>query len=188
MKSPNSKKSFEEYDSDHGGTIDSKELSKLMVDMVPECTQDKAAHARLRRMLESANKMQTKKGMTFPGFLKLMRLMADQTSREKLDKEKKALETTHFSSDELKEFRQIFKQFDTDGNGRFDFDELREMISLLVPAAKGDKATKELRTMMAEIDSDGNENLDFPEFLYFMRKILDANWHGVAGSKNAAES
>merc|ERR1712151_612291 len=98
---------------------------------------------------------------------------------EKMEKERKAVLAAHFSKAELKEFRQVFRMYDVDKNGTFDFDELQQMIAVLVPHATGHKATKQLMSMMMEMDEDNSHSLDFPEFLILMKKILSENWQNI---------
>merc|ERR1712151_780360 len=121
-------------------------------------------------------------GIDFPEFLHLMRLFSDNLSKEKLQKERSAVKETAFSMDELKEFRKVFRMYDVDRNGTFDFEELQQMIAVLVPHATGHKATKQLMNMMIEMDEDGTHTLDFPEFLLLMKKILKENWQNITGA------
>jgi len=51
------------------------------------------------------------------------------------------------------------------------------MINQIIPL-KGN-AVIELNNYLKAVDEDENRALDFPEFLYIMRKLLDANFQNI---------
>jgi Ca2+-binding EF-hand superfamily protein len=66
-----------------------------------------------------------------------------------------------FSRDQIDTFIEAFKQFDIDGNGHIDANELRSILDGI-----GVKATdKELQEQIAEVDVDKNGTVEWPEFL-----------------------
>merc|ERR1711879_591443 len=110
----------------------------------------------------------------------LMRVVQDDFSKQKQEKEKKAVEETKFSRSELKEFREVFHSFDTDGSGDMDFAELQQMVAVIVGgAAMGYKGEQELREVLRQADEDGEGILDFPEFLHIIRILVDQNFLGI---------
>lgn len=74
--------------------------------------------------------------------------------------------------DQVREFREAFKLFDRDGDGRVTAVELGTVMRSL-----GQNPTEaELRDMVQEADEDGNGHIDFEEFLAMMaRKIKEVD-------------
>ncbi|KHJ97775.1 EF hand [Oesophagostomum dentatum] len=71
-----------------------------------------------------------------------------------------------FSRKELKEYRQLFNMFDTDGSGAIGNDELKQaMLSIGIHANEA-----EIDNVIKEVDADGNGEIDFEEFCACMKK------------------
>ncbi|CAJ0609531.1 unnamed protein product [Cylicocyclus nassatus] len=67
---------------------------------------------------------------------------------------------------ELKEYRQLFNMFDTDGSGAIGNDELKQaMLSIGIHANEA-----EIDNVIKEVDADGNGEIDFEEFCACMKK------------------
>ena len=69
----------------------------------------------------------------------------------------------------MQEIREVFDQFDSDGGGSIEVDELRMALKSL-----GQDLTKaEAEALMLELDSSGDGSIDFAEFVAFIKpKIL----------------
>ncbi|EFP07995.1 hypothetical protein CRE_14767 [Caenorhabditis remanei] len=71
-----------------------------------------------------------------------------------------------YTRKELKEYRQLFNMFDTDGSGAIGNEELKQaMISIGLHANKA-----EIDNVIKEVDADGNGEIDFEEFCACMKK------------------
>jgi len=94
---------------------------------------------------------------------------ADARARKKKENEDLIKELT---PDQIREFREAFKLFDRDGDGRVTSVELGTVMRSL-----GQNPTEaELRDMVQEADEDGNGYIDFEEFLAMMaRKIKEVD-------------
>lgn len=70
---------------------------------------------------------------------------------------------------QLQEIREVFEQFDSDGGGSIDVDELRMAMKSL-----GQNLTKaEAEALMLELDTGGDGSIEFSEFVEFIKpKIL----------------
>lgn len=70
---------------------------------------------------------------------------------------------------QLQEVREVFDQFDSDGGGTIDVDELRMAMRSL-----GQNLTKaEAEALMLELDTGGDGSIEFAEFVDFIKpKIL----------------
>uniref|UniRef100_A0A8C2CMG4 Calcium binding protein 4 n=1 Tax=Cyprinus carpio TaxID=7962 RepID=A0A8C2CMG4_CYPCA len=72
-------------------------------------------------------------------------------------------ETAHMVG--LRELHCAFKQFDSDGDGRITFEELKESTKTLL----GEKLKKgELEEILTDIDLNGDGNVDFDEFVMML--------------------
>lgn len=84
-------------------------------------------------------------------------------------KEEEALKSSKLTQDQIREVKEAFHVFDTNGDGCITATELKKLVTSL-----GYNITEaELMDMMNQIDADGNGAIDFPEFLALMSKNLD---------------
>ncbi|XP_063076035.1 calcium-binding protein 4 [Engraulis encrasicolus] len=68
----------------------------------------------------------------------------------------------------LRELRCAFRQFDSNGDGRITFEELKEAMKSLL----GEKLKKgELEEVLADIDLNGDGNVDFDEFVMMLARV-----------------
>jgi len=74
---------------------------------------------------------------------------------------------------QLHEIREVFEQFDSDGGGSIDVDELRMAMRSL-----GQKMTKaEAEALMLELDTGGDGEIEFSEFVEFIKpRILSQDF------------
>ena len=76
------------------------------------------------------------------------------------------------TENQMNEIRDAFNQFDADGSGSIDVDELKTAMEALGFKPK----KKEVIAMIAEVDEDGSGTIDFEEFVKMMApKINDKN-------------
>jgi hypothetical protein len=107
---------------------------------------------------------QTKKN-----FRVLLDRARDQRRRqEELERREKIFASREgFTEEEMDAFRLLFHDFDLDGNGTIDIDELNHALSRMgrtVPRAS-------IRQMLAAVDLDDSGTINFDEFLYIIAKI-----------------
>ncbi|CAM9628051.1 unnamed protein product [Choristocarpus tenellus] len=69
-------------------------------------------------------------------------------------------------ADEVEDLREAFRNFDKDGSGEIDEEELRTVMTSL----GYNPTNKQLKDMMGKVDLDGNGLISFPEFVTMMRK------------------
>lgn len=166
------RKAFKEHDPEETGKIVSKMLRVLLNTLMPNGESSYESHERTRNMLEEADPTGT--GLFDEvGFLRLMRAASNERSRENLEKERKALKATGFSSFERREFRKVYNKYDKDGSGEIDATELREIVSAVFPGANGRQAEKKVNEYLRQYDEDGGARFDFPEFLKMMRGMVE---------------
>jgi len=82
-----------------------------------------------------------------------------------------------YSTDELKEYRQVFNMFDTDRSGAIGLDELENAIANLGM----DPKQVDLESVIKEADKRGNHQIDFDEFCEVMKTMSEKSksWNEV---------
>ncbi|KAM8746773.1 calcium-binding protein 2-like [Acanthopagrus schlegelii] len=135
---------FKEFDYDQDGYLNYKDVAECMRTMGYMPTE--------MELLEIVQQIKMRMGglMDFEDFVELMgpRMMG---------------ETAHMLG--LKELQSAFTQFDLDGDGKINQDELKEAIKSML----GEKLKKgELEEILKELDINADGNIDFEEFVMML--------------------
>jgi len=119
--------------------------------------------------------------VSFEDFLRLVRRLSEVQDAERLAKEKKVVEETSFTQEEVREFRELFLASDLDANGEITIDEAKKMIRTVCPLgdALAAKFTAIFHTATSKSVKEGRDQADFPEFLRLMRKLLDEDFANI---------
>ena len=73
------------------------------------------------------------------------------------------------SEEQINEFKEVFKLFDTDGSGAISHIELGNVLRQL-----GQNPTdQELKNLVEEVDIDGSGQIEFNEFVQMMGRMLE---------------
>lgn len=107
----------------------------------------------------------------------ICRQIQDVKDEEYLDKERRAVEDTKFSTSEVESFRSVFEAADLDGNAQLTTQELKGIIQKIL--YMDDRKVRALASLMRELDEDGDGLADFPEFIRLMRRIQDGDFLGI---------
>ena len=76
------------------------------------------------------------------------------------------------SEEQILEFKEAFKLFDTDNGGSIDVDELKDALESLGQVVTEDS----VQALVDEVDEDGSGEIEFDEFLVLMsRQILNSD-------------
>jgi len=86
----------------------------------------------------------------------------DEDNEEEEEEEEDEFKLT---DDQIQDFKDAFKKFDTEGNGEIPTSELGTVMRMLGHLLKDD----ELQTAIESVDSDGSGFVDIDEFLELMR-------------------
>lgn len=172
---------FRSYDPRGSGIIAKSQLRRLLLEHCPHAERTQAGRDQIATMIRESDQ-DGSGSIDFMEFLKLMRLVRNRWSREKLAKERAAVADTKFSVRELREFRKVFKAWDANESLDLNFEELQKMIASITRVAQGARGEKELHDIFRLFDSNNDDALDFPEFLRVMRKLVAENWRGINDS------
>ncbi|XP_019640784.1 PREDICTED: calcium-binding mitochondrial carrier protein SCaMC-2-like isoform X4 [Branchiostoma belcheri] len=105
-------------------------------------------------------------------------------------------ELHELSAEEEEQFTKLFKRLDASGDGRIDFEELREGLKKL--GVHSDQAEKHAQEILKKSDKDDDEEIEFAEFVKYMsehqRKLkltfdkLDKNKDGRIDTEEIIEA
>merc|ERR1712232_344542 len=115
---------FGKYDAEGTGNLGPKKVAALIEEVFPDAEKSKVAHQQAKEMLRTADANRDG-SLDFEEFLTVLRLVADRSSKAKVERERQAVQDTGLIRRERKEFRQVFRAFDTDESGDMSFDELQ---------------------------------------------------------------
>lgn len=101
------RESFDHYDKDKGGTLSKAELWKVLDDM-DWAPKTKEAQKRLEKIMDEAD-ADGSETYDFQEFLWLMRAFLEVEEQSLFLREKKAIKSCQFSSQEVTEFRNLFE-------------------------------------------------------------------------------
>lgn len=90
--------------------------------------------------------------------------------------------TKNLSPEKLQEYKESFKIFDKDEDGRISTNELKNVLNLLGKSP----SEQELWDIISEFDKDGNGTIEFDEFVELISR-LDSGDHEEENLKNAFE-
>lgn len=178
---------FVKYDNDGSGDITNKELVGLIEDAFPEMANDPKMRPFLTQMLHEIDADESG-SLDFQDFVRLMQQLRDLQDRARIAKEQRAIHETNFSAQEVKEFREIFLASDEDDAAVLTLKQVCHMMESICPLGDQNKKrlTEIFRSITERPKSDkanqpqARDVADFPEFLWFMRKLLDVNFAGLA--------
>jgi Ca2+-binding EF-hand superfamily protein len=160
------KKQFETYDADNKGFLYDKEVQRLLEDRYPGLSEDTLFRPLVLEIMKSA----PKDFVDFKAFLQLVRRCTDLSFKEKVSREKEAVKQTGFTSNEVKEFRELF--LGSTDRETLALPQFMEMIAPLVPL--GHKHSMEITEMFMEVVGKDKE-AEFADFLVLFRRILESD-------------
>jgi len=179
---------FKKYDPQRDGFIDGKDLRRMLAVLFPNARSDAKSHNKVQEILKQVEGGGGQGGddqmLDFEEYLKLMRVLQDDSELLEYTREKEAIEASNFSRKEVSDFRTIFQMFDSDNSGSMSFSEFVGMLGQIFPdnLIRGAKMTEELQALLDEThkpEEDEERRIDFPGFLIVMRKMQDQNFGGL---------
>ncbi|XP_046582447.1 calmodulin-A-like [Haliotis rubra] len=135
---------FRKFDQDGDGQIDARELASVL----SEFSKSRVTEQRASRIIADND---TNKN----GTIEINEFIAFMSAMVKVD--------TKFKSDTR--MKQMFKQFDKNGDGKITPDELKAVLKDTCP----DITDSQIRDMVTQADSDGDGKIDYNEFVAMMK-------------------
>jgi len=170
---------FSQYDRDNSGDIGRKELIALIEDVFPDMASDPKMRPTIAELLKSIDVDGTG-SLNFREFVLFMDRFREVEQKEKLEKERRMIERTGFSSREVEDFRELFLG-SSEGHNLITGHSIHKMLKDVLPL--GHQNTASLNLIVLEVsgrpdDSNGGE-LDFPDFLILMSRLLATNFANI---------
>jgi len=179
------KKKFQKYDRDGSGDIGNRELALLLEDCFPDIAHDPAKRPIVKKLVSEQDENGSG-SLVFREFVQFMDKFRELRQQERIEREQKAIDATHFSSKEAEEFREHFLQA-SEGFPVLPIGSLLNLLREIMPL--GDRNMAELHKHLGHVSqSDGRavEEVDFPEFLLLMNRLVEANFAGIKSGVNKA--
>jgi len=154
--------SFRQFDADNSGAIDANELDKAFKTMGQGCSPQQ-----LQQIIKEVD-TDGSGVIEWPEFLTIMRMFYPEKRLEFIrDFYGPAEDFLEFTRDEIDVFVQTFREFDVNGDGHIDCDELEQGFKFM-----GQRVSKQqLKEIIEAVDDDGSGAVEWPEFLKIMRMM-----------------
>ncbi|TMW67161.1 hypothetical protein Poli38472_012277 [Pythium oligandrum] len=152
---------FDHYDTDKSGSINSKELLKLLQSLGEQITL-KNVEEMIQQVDENSNGE-----VEFEEFLMILRRQKDKNVNYSASLELALI----FGPRELDNLKRQFIKLDLDGSGYIDEHELQALIKKL--GRKVDEFN--VRELLQEVDDDGSGTIGFNEFLQIVASMMKEN-------------
>jgi Ca2+-binding EF-hand superfamily protein len=158
---------FQSYDVNHHGTLSDREIQSFFeskyagIASLPE-NRPELAEVMLQSPVEGA--------IDFRTFLRLASKCQELFDRRKMLREREAVAQVKFTPYQVKEFREIFMEFDKSDCEAVTLNEMMELLAQLVPM--GTKNKDAITQVFKEVVCSKNE-AEFPDFLMILRRMLD---------------
>ena len=153
---------FREYDLDGSGAIDQTELDAAFKSMGQHCTPEE-----LQSVISSVDEDGSGE-IEWPEFLTIMRNLSPDAveiyEKRWINPSKKF---PQFTREDVDVFVSAFRQFDSDGSGSIDFQELTQMFKYL---GQGNNP-QQIKSIFDKIDTDKSGAIEWVEFLKMMLEL-----------------
>jgi len=178
---------FNKYDADKSGTISFVELGCLIRNLFP--VMDDGVRPKLDRLMREVDSHNSKIGLDFEDFIRMMRQFHDLQSEQKVEMEKSAALEAGFTQNEVAEFRELFLASDNDRDDELTLSDVMRLMETICPL--GDRNIAELTSAFhvarkRPAKQTGMDTMNFPDFLRFMRHLLDINFGHIKERLEAA--
>lgn len=160
------RKQFAAYDLDRKGFLEDREVQKLIEKLYFDLASKAGYRPQLLEIMKPVQKGET----DFSTFLRICRKCTDLRDREKVMRERDAIEQTGFTVLEVKEIRELFLENTADDV--ISLPELLKMLANVMPM--GEKNAAALAEIFMEVvGEDLDQSAEFADFLLITRRMLD---------------
>jgi len=168
---------FNDYDTDRSGGLEMAEISFLLRDLglEPKTADDQ------KRLAKLLNRVGFNGALEFTEFTLLLQSIREELETEQEEKDMVLAKSLGFTDQEEDDFYEVFKNYDTSGDGKLNKEETRLLLSSLAM----DIPHKLFDDTYEALDSDGSGLLEFGEFLTMMKTLTDIYNSGASKDKLA---
>lgn len=153
--------------------VNPQEMRAMLQEMFPKLTTIPETRKQLKLIL------QEQVGFGLMQVLRLVAHCTDIAEEDLLKRERQAIARTGFTIQEVIDVRELFMGHQNKQRMKISLLDMKVMLAGIVPM--GQKNSEELRNHLKEvIGPDGQLEAEFPEFLLVMRRLLNANFAGLA--------
>ena len=155
------KKMFDLYDTDKSGAIGLSELKNLSKHLGVELSDDDLIQS-VRSIGVTSEPDEI--DLAFPQFVSWLQNAGASDEFALLKAKITAAGNKALNNEQIARLKEVFEEFDEDGSGSIDADELRNVF-----LSMGQDATpEEMRAMIEGVDDDGSGQIEFNEFIVLM--------------------
>jgi len=156
---------FNGYDKDRSGTLEMNEIASLLKDLglAPKTPEEQS------RVVKLLQKAEFNGSLTFQKFLQMLQSYKEEAASDQLKKEYELAYSLNFTEQEVDDFHEVFRLYDSTGDGTLDIDEVQSLLRSL----NMDISLKVMTETFRELDSDRSGVLEFGEFLLLMRTLTE---------------
>jgi len=165
---------FDKFDADKSGSIERKELHKVIIEYFPEATKSKQGQKAIQDIISEVDDGNME--FDFNEFLWLMRKCDDMRDERDVKLEHEVVKECGFTPEEVDGYRQIFSA-NVDWVGEMKLEALTALLANVIELSPAQ--AEALGELVREVHPDGREAARFPQFLQLIKRLTIDNALGV---------
>jgi Ca2+-binding EF-hand superfamily protein len=169
------RETFIKYDADKSGTVEKRELARIITEYFPEATKSKEAQREVQLAIKDVD-VNHDGMLDFREFLALMRRFDDSRDESDINLEKTVVEDLKYGPEEVEGYRQIFLA-NANLVGELSLEMLTEILCKVVDLSPDEQ--EELGGLVFKVNPDSRQVVRFPHFLRLVKMITDENYGRV---------
>ncbi|CAK9060045.1 unnamed protein product, partial [Durusdinium trenchii] len=162
---------FNKFDKDRSGTVEKRELAKIIAEYFPEATKSKEGRAEMQLILKDVDQ-DGNGALDFLEFLVLMRRCDDIRDESDIQLEETVAVALGIEADELEGYRSIFAA-KANWVGELTPADVQSIMSYITEFS--DEDVSALNAIVREVHPDHKLLMRFPQFLQVMKRLVDDN-------------
>lgn len=169
------RETFLKYDADKSGTVEKRELARIITEYFPEATKSKEAQREVQLAIKDVD-VNHDGVLDFREFLALMRRFDDSRDESDIKLEKNVVEDLQYEQDEVEGYRQIFLA-NANLVGELSLEMLTDILCRVVDLSPDEQ--DELGGLVFKVNPDSRQVVRFPHFLRLVKMMTDENYGRV---------